>query len=127
MTPLDFPRAFATAFGAQDAAGLAALFAEDGSFHALTGTFAESRAAIQPLCEAEFAGLSRMARLVTGKVSLRKIAPEITLLHQRFVVTGLRDQHGAEMPRVAALLTAVLQVKGESCLALHAAFNVVEG
>ena len=75
----------------------------------------------------EFAGLSRMARLVTGKTALRPLGPGAAVLHQRFVVTGLRDASGAELPRIGALLTAVLVAKGEGWLALTATFAMVEG
>lgn len=122
----DFPRAFAAAFGAQDAPTLAALFAEDGNFHSLTGHFAEGRRAIEAGIEAEFAGLSRMARLVTGKAALRALGPGAVVLHQRFVVTGLRDAGGAEMPRVGALLTAVLVAKSDGWQAITATFAALE-
>lgn len=123
----DFPRAFATAFSAQDADGIAALFAEDGSFHALTGHWAEGRRAIAAGMQQEFAGLSRMARLVSGKTALRPLGPGAAVLHQRFVVTGLRDASGAELPRIGALLTAVLVAKGDGWQALTATFAMVEG
>jgi uncharacterized protein (TIGR02246 family) len=123
----DFPRAFANAFGTQSAEGIAALFAEDGSFHALTGHWAEGRPAIMEGMRQEFAGLSRMARLVSGKTSLRALGPGAAILHQRYVVTGLRDASGAELPRVGALLTAVLAAKGDGWLALTATFAVLEG
>ncbi|MDR7123930.1 SgcJ/EcaC family oxidoreductase [Pseudotabrizicola sp. 4114] len=123
----DFPRAFATAFSAQNAQAIAALFAEDGSFHALTGHWAEGRSTIAKGMEQEFAGLSRMARLVTGKTALRPLGPGAAVLHQRFVVTGLRDASGAELPRIGALLTAVLVAKGDGWLALTATFAMVEG
>ncbi|NEX47805.1 SgcJ/EcaC family oxidoreductase [Pseudotabrizicola algicola] len=123
----DFPRAFAQAFGSQSAEALAALFAEDGSFHMLTGHWAEGRSQIAKGMQMEFAGLSRMARLVTGKTALRPLGPGAAVLHQRFVVTGLRDASGGELPRIAALLTAVLAAKGEGWLALTATFAMVEG
>ena len=41
-------------------------------------------------------------------------------------MTGLRDESGAELPRVAALLTAVLVAKGDGWQALTATFAVVE-
>ncbi|MDO9640008.1 MAG: SgcJ/EcaC family oxidoreductase [Pseudotabrizicola sp.] len=122
----DFPRAFANAFGSQNADGIAALFAEDGSFHALTGHWAEGRKAITEGIRQEFNGLSRMARLVSGKTTLRPIGPGAAILHQRYVVTGLRDATGAELPRIGALLTAVLAAKGDGWQALTATFAMVE-
>ena len=88
--PADFPRSFAAAFGVQDAEALAALFAENGSFHCLTGQFCDGRPAITKGLAAEFSGLSRMARLVSGKSALTPIGPGAGILHQRYVVTALR-------------------------------------
>ncbi len=122
----DFPRAFAAAFGSQDAEGFAALFAEDGSFHALTGHWANGRDSIATGMREEFAGLSRHARLVTGKATVRPIGPGAAIVHQRYVVTGLRDASGAELPRIGALLTAVLAAKGDGWVALTATFAMVE-
>jgi uncharacterized protein (TIGR02246 family) len=124
--PAGFPRAFAAAFGAQDAEAFAALFAEDGSFHALTGHWTEGRNRIADAMRQEFAGLSRMARLVTGKTAQRQLGPDTIILHQRFVVTGLRDASGAELSRVGALLTAVLASRNGTWQVLTATFAVIE-
>lgn len=124
--PADFARAFAACFGAQDASGMAALFHQDGSLHGLTGHFTTGRAAIEASMQAEFAGLSRMARLVTGKATLRALGAEGVVLHQRFVVTGLRDEAGTEMPRIGAVLTAVLAKNSDGWQAIAATFAVVE-
>ena len=124
--PATFSRAFAAAFGAQDAASLAGLFAEDACLHGLTGHVAQGRKAIAAGLADEFAGVSRMARLVTGKAVLRKLGLDAVVLHQRFVVTGLRDSEGAELPRVGTLLTAVLVAEAGAWLAVAATFGVVE-
>lgn len=123
----ELPRLFAASFGAQDAAGLAAFFAEDGSLHSLTGAFLSGRKEIEKGLAEEFAGLSRMARLVSGRLALRPIGPGAVILHQRFVVTGLRDAQGAELPRVGALLTAVLAARDGGWQVLTATFGAVEG
>ena len=125
--PQSFARLFAQAFGTQDAAGLAALFSQDGSLHSLTGRHLEGRRGIEAGLAEEFAGLSRMARLVTGRTGQQNLGSDVIILHQRFVVTGLRDANGAEMPRVGALLTAVLAREGNAWLAKAATFAVVDG
>ncbi|WP_435259664.1 SgcJ/EcaC family oxidoreductase [Thioclava sp. FR2] len=122
-----FARLFAQAFGTQDAAGLAALFSEDGNLHSLTGRHLEGRRAIEAGLAEEFAGLSRMARLVTGRTGQQSLGSDVVILHKRYVVTGLRDANGAEMPRVGALLTVVLANEGEVWLAKTATFAVVDG
>ena len=125
--PQSFARLFAQAFGTQDPAGLAALFSQDGSLHSLTGRHLEGRRGIEAGLAEEFAGLSRMARLVTGRTGQQNLGSDVIILHQRFVVTGLRDANGAEMPRVGALLTAVLAREGNAWLAKAATFAVVDG
>lgn len=124
--PAAFSRQFAAAFGARDATVLAALFAEDGSLHGLTGRFHEGRPAIEQGLAEEFAGLARMARLVSGKATTRMIGPGAAILHQRFVVTGLRDATGSELPRVGALLTVVLAANSDGWQGLTATFAVLE-
>jgi len=108
LTPDEFPRAFATAFGAQDAAALAALMTETGSLASLTGQWAEGPAAARTALEAEFGGTFARARLVSGKGTLSLPAPGVALLRQRFVVTGAMDETGAELPRFGAMLVVVL-------------------
>ncbi len=125
--PTDLSRAFAQAFGAQDADAMAALFAETGTFHSLTGQWAEGQRAIRDGQAAEFAGLSRMARLVSGKVALTPLGETGCIVHQRFVVTGLRDADGGEIARVAAMLTAVLAKDGSAWQVVTATFAPIEG
>lgn len=108
MTPQEFPRAFASAFGSQDADRLAEYLAEDAQVLTLTGARAEGRAAAKTLLVAEFSGIFARARLVTGKSTLRALADPVCLLHQRFVVSGAQGSDGADLPRFAALLSVVL-------------------
>jgi len=108
MTPQEFPRAFAAAFGAQDAERLAGFLAEDATVLTLTGAWIDGRGAAKAALMAEFAGIFAHARLVTGRSQLREVGPGIALLHQRFVVSGARADTGADLPRFAAMLTVVL-------------------
>ena len=125
MTADEFPRLFAAAFGAQDAAALAAMLAEDAQMLSLTGACAEGRAAAEALFAAEFAGIFRRARLVTGKQSLRPIGPGAAVLHQRFVVTGACDADGTDLPRFAALLGLVLLARPDGWQALSLSFSAL--
>jgi uncharacterized protein (TIGR02246 family) len=125
MTADEFPRLFAAAFGAQDAAALAAMLAEDAQVVTLTGALAEGRVEAQALFAAEFAGIFSRARLVTGRLSLRPIGPGAAVLHQRYVVTGAQDAGGEELPRFAALLGLVLLAKAEGWQALSLTFSAL--
>lgn len=108
MSPDDFSRIFANAFGAQDADRLAAMLSAQATVMTLTGGWADGREAARLTLMAEFAGIFAHARLVTGKGRQRDIGPGIVLLHQRFVVSGAQDAEGADLPRFAAMLSAIL-------------------
>jgi uncharacterized protein (TIGR02246 family) len=125
MTPEDFPRAFATAFSAQDAASLAALMEEEADLITPTGQFAEGRPAIEAALAAEFAGVFRNARLVKGKLRLRAIGPGAALITQRYVVTGAKNESGADLPRCALVLTATLAATPSGWLALAAQLSIL--
>lgn len=122
MTAEAYARAFSAAFARQDAAGLADGLAEDGTVLTLTGQWAEDRLTAQKAFAAEFSGIFAHARLVTGKNTLRILAPQITLLQQRYVVTGARDEQGADLPRFGAMLVAVLQPVDGNLRALSLTF-----
>lgn len=106
--PDDFPRAFATLWGARDAEGLAALAVEDADMLTLSGGVCEGRAEIVATLAGEFAGVFARSRLVTGKARLRPLGPGAGVLQQRFVLSGLVDADGRDMGRIGAVLTAVL-------------------
>lgn len=112
MTPDDFTRAFAYAFGDRDSGALADLIAPEGTVQTLTGIWAEGREAARQAFEAEATGLFSRARMVTGKGSVQPLAADLALLRQRFVVTGAIEESGAEMPRFGAMLVAVLHSDG---------------
>ncbi|HSF63541.1 MAG TPA: nuclear transport factor 2 family protein [Paracoccaceae bacterium] len=105
--PEDWARAFATAWGAADAAALTALMTPEAAMLGLTGGWAEGRGAVLKMLAAERAGVMARARLVTGRARLRPLVG-VTVLHQRFVLSGLVDATGQEMPRMTVHLTAVL-------------------
>lgn len=124
MTPESFAKVFAAAFSAQDAGALAGLLAEEAGVVSLTGGVAESRAEAEALFAAEFAGTLARARLVTGKARLMPIGPGGAVLHQRFVVIGVMDEAGQEMPRLGAMLTTVLLARAEGWRAVSLTFSV---
>lgn len=108
MSADDFARRFAAAFGAQDMEALAALIAADGTVLTLSGAWAEGTQTARAAFAAEASGLCARARLVTGKGDVLPLGPGFALVRQRYVVTGAIDETGAELPRFAAMLVAVL-------------------
>jgi uncharacterized protein (TIGR02246 family) len=125
-TAEDFPRVFASAWGARDAASLAALLAEDGDMLSLTGGWAEGRRAVEALFRDELAGAFRQSRLVTGKTRLRPIGPGAAVLQQRFVLSGLVDAQGRDMGRTGAILIGTLVARAGGWQAMTLQFSVVE-
>ncbi|MGB3278056.1 MAG: SgcJ/EcaC family oxidoreductase [Pseudorhodobacter sp.] len=123
----EFPRVFARLWGARDAAGLANLMAEDADMLSLTGGWAEGRRAIEALLRDELAGGFSQSRLVTGKTRLRPLGPGAAVLHQRFVLSGLRDETGRDIGRSAAMLIAVLVARVGGWQAISLQFSAVEG
>ncbi len=125
MTPDDFARAFAYAFGDQNADALAELLTDEGTVQSLTGIWAEGRAAAREAFKAEAAGIFAHARLVTGKGTVLPLGPDVALLRQRFVVTGAIEETGAELPRFGAMLVAVLQSDSLNWRAVSLSFTVL--
>lgn len=125
MTPEDFSRAFAYAFGDRDATALAELVDAGGTVQTLTGTWAEGRAEAESAFAAEASGIFLRARLVTGKGSVLPLSQDVALLRQRFVVTGALEETGAEMPRFGAMLVAVLRSDGLNWRAVSLSFTLL--
>ena len=125
MTPDDFPRLFAAAFGAGDSGAIAAFLAEDAQVLTLTGASAEDALAAETALAAEFTGIFATARLVTGRQRLRLLGPGGAVLHQRYVVAGARDATGQEMPRFGAMLTVVLLARTDGWRAVSFSFSAL--
>ncbi len=107
-SPDQLPRRFAAAWSARDAEQIAALFAEDADLLSLTGRWAEGRKAITETFAGELAGAFLRAKLVTGRVKLRDLAPGVAQVMQRFVLSGILNPDGSDAGRVGAILSAVL-------------------
>ena len=119
----DFAKRFAAAFGRQDAAELAQFLAEDADVLTLTGAVVETAAEAEAAFAGEFTGIFAVARLVSGKHRLRVLGPGGAVVTQRFVVSGARDDQGAEMPRFGAVLTAVLTARSTGWQAVSLTFS----
>ena len=90
---------------------MAALLAEDADVLTLTGAMLSGAKEAEAAFAGEFSGIFAASRLVTGKVKIRDLGAEVSIVTQRFVVSGARDEAGQEMPRFGALLTAVVTVQ----------------
>lgn len=122
-----FARSFAQAWLAQDATALAAHFAEDGDFLSLTGAWAEGRPAVERVLKAELKGAFARARLVTGRAKLRALGPGLAVVHQRFVLSGVRNEDGSDAGRIGTVLIAVLAEQPTGWVAVSAQFAAEGG
>ena len=129
MSLEDFPRRFAQAFTAQDAAGLAALIAPDGTLQSLTGLWAESPEEIESAFAAEAAGIFARARLVTGKeaaglfpeimgLRLKSFAELLKILGADRSVSALRDK-GTHEELIDAGAAAATKAAGSRSFVAH--------
>ena len=125
MTPAEYARSFAAAFAQQDATAIATLLAAEGMFLTLTGITAETREDVRHAMTQEFNGIFSQSRLVTGKGAVQPLCPDTALVTQRYVVTGAVDETGADLPRFAALLVAVLRNQNDAWQAISLTFNAV--
>ncbi len=121
--PDDLPRSFAAAWSARDAGMIASLFAEDADLLSLTGHWAEGRKAIAETFAGELAGAFLRAKLVTGRVKTRQLAPGVVQVMQRFVLSGILNPDGSDAGRVGAILAAVLVTGTEGWLIAAAQFT----
>lgn len=121
--PEDFAKQFAGAFGRQDAAELAQFLAEDADVLTLTGSMVDSAALAEATFAQEFSGVFATARLVSGRNRLRVLGPGAAIVTQRFVVSGARDDQGAELPRFSAVLSAVLTARSTGWQAVSLTFS----
>ncbi len=118
MNADSYTRAFATAFSTQDADSLARLMSDDVELVTATGQHCEGREAARLAFADEFSGTLRAARLVSGRARLRPIGPGAAILSQRYVLAGAQDSTGADLPRCALLLSAVVVQRPEGWQAL---------
>ncbi len=121
--PTAFPRAFTNAWSAHDARAMAALFAEDADFLTLTGHWAEGKKAIAETLAGELAGAFARAKLVTGRTKVRELSPGVTLVMQRFVLSGILNADGTDAGRIGAVLSAVLTATESGWIVATAQFT----
>ncbi|SDN47084.1 conserved hypothetical protein [Lutimaribacter pacificus] len=98
--PGDIPRAFAAAWMARDARGLAALFAEDAEFVNVVGLWWHDRAAIEKAHDYALHSFFADTDLKPGTIRVRTIGDDVAVVQCRFTLTGQRlPDGGAAGPR----------------------------
>lgn len=111
-TPEAFPRAFAAAWMARDAAALAALFAADADFVNVAGLWWEDRAGIERAHRRALQTFFADTRLVTGRTKVRPLGPGLALVHQRFILAGQRMPDGTTAGQRNTILVFVIRDTG---------------
>lgn len=120
--PEGVPHAFAAAFNARDANGIAALFDEDAEFVNVVGLWWHDREAIR---RAHAYGLEKIfnhSSLRVGVVRVRRMSESIALVHARMTLTGQSLVNDVAAPGVRTNIFSFvthLTPEGWSCSSAH--------
>ena len=103
---------------ARDAGALSRLFAEDADFVNVTGIWWEAREAIRKAHHYGLTTFFRASRLTVGRVKLRPLGADATVVHARMILTGQLSPDGAEAGPRHTILSFVMarQPKGWICV-----------
>jgi len=125
--PEDIPAAFAAAWMARDATGLAALFAEDADFVNVVGLWWHDRAAIERAHAYGLATFFAESTLIPGVIRCRLLG-DVAVVSCRFTLTGQRLPDGAVAGARRTILTFVARAQGQGWQVVAAQnTDVVEG
>lgn len=86
--PQDFPAAFAKAWQARDAGGIAALFDEDAEFVNVTGLWWHDRESIRRAHAYGLAHIFDQSTLRVGVVRVKYLSDKIAVVHARMTLSG---------------------------------------
>jgi uncharacterized protein (TIGR02246 family) len=103
---------FAGAWNSGDAAGVAALFTEDGAASGPDGELYTSREQILAHYTEMLEGPDAGTMLSVNITSTRELQPGVLLANGGFEVSGMKTAEGEEMPSVKGLSTVVLVEDG---------------
>ena len=93
------PHAFAAAWNARDADGIAALFDEDAEFVNVVGLWWHDRAAIERAHAYGFERIFPDSTLELVRVKVKRLRADVAVVHARMRLTGQTSVAGVEAPR----------------------------
>jgi uncharacterized protein (TIGR02246 family) len=101
------------AYNAGDAEALAAIYAVDGTHTYALGFTHRGRVEIANGLREQFAGPFKGTRMAITPLHIRAISADVAVEEASFVLTGLKDAGGADVPPVSGLCLAVYRKQGE--------------
>jgi len=108
--PEEIPQRFAEAWNAKDARALAALFAEDADFVNVVGLWWHNRQDIEKAHHYGLTTFFAQSHIALGRIKVRRIGPEVAVIHARWKLTGQIDRQGNTLePRAAVMVFVATQ------------------
>jgi len=97
---------FAAAWARNDAAAVAALFAEDGDSLTASG-HSQGRSAVEETYRQSFEGPFKGTSIAVEMTSVRFLEPDVALADGTYEITGLKGLEGEDLPPSKGLWTGV--------------------
>jgi uncharacterized protein (TIGR02246 family) len=109
---------FEAAYNAGDAEALAAIYAVDATHTYALGFTHRGRVEIARGLREQFAGPFKGTQMTVKPLHIRAICPEVAVEEASFVLSGLRNADGADLPPVNGFCLAVYRREGEQWYAV---------
>lgn len=109
----DRVRQYEAAYNAGDADGMAAIYAVDATHTYALGFTHRGRDEIANGLREQFAGPFKGSRMAITPLHIRSLASDIAIEEASFVLAGLKDAGGADVPLINGFCLAIYQKHGE--------------
>ena len=118
----------ARTWNAGDAAGFAALFAEDADFVNVVGLWWQDRRAIEKAHAYGFARIFKSARLTVETTKTRALGPDVQVVHLQWRMEGQTAPDGAPAGPRRGIMSLVAEQRAEGwCIVSAQNTDIVEG
>jgi len=104
---------YEAAYNAGDVEAMAAIYAIDATHTYAIGLTHRGRLEIAEGLKAQLAGPQKGAHMTVTPLHIRSLSPDVAVEEASFVISGLKDAGGAEVPPVNGLCLVVYQKQGE--------------
>jgi len=108
---------YETAYNAGDVAGIAAIYAPDGTHTYALGITHRGRHQIAAGLKEQFAGPFAGSRMSITPLCIRQLSSDVAVEEASFLLSGLRNPSGAAMPAISGLCLGVYQKHGSQWFA----------
>lgn len=104
---------YEAAYNAGDAEALAAIYAVDATHTYALGFTHRGRAEIAKGLSEQFAGPFKGTRMAVTPLHIQALCPEVAVEEASFVLTGLKNPAGIDLPPVSGFCLAVYRKEGK--------------